>query len=713
MRKRFSLLVVFLLLLTLSLGATVARGQSGPDTSDARVDADVWEALQAHGRADVLILLNPQPDLSPARNIMDKTARGQWVYDTLRAAAIPAQAPLRAQLERMGLAYRPFWIVNAVQTTLSSAQIEQVLAQPHVRQIVLNKSFRVVEPFPAHPFAPDSVSTVEWGVNRVNAPWVWDQGVTGRNVVVAGQDTGYMWDHVALKYDYRGNNVHPGTPPNHNYNWHDSIHAIDPHNSGSNPCGLDSPEPCDDHGHGTHTMGTMLGNDLNQADPNWPEGAAHAIGIAPGAKWIGCRNMERGWGQPSTYIECFQWFAAPWPIGGDPATDGDPAKAPDVINNSWGCPSSEGCVGPEIEPAMNAAIDAGIVVVVSAGNSGSSCSSVGDPPAIYPRSFAVGATDSSDSLAYFSSRGPVTYNGQTFRKPDISGPGVGVTSSYYNGGYTTMQGTSMAGPHVAGVTALLLSAQPSLKGRVEMTEQILMRTADPKTTSDGCGGDSNSDVPNNSFGWGIVNARSAIESLSLPATLSGVVTDTFTGSYVAGATVALHPLGQPGTTISTTLTNAAGAYDFSGIDWGEYEISLSLAGYDDAQASPIYVVGGKTTQQDVGMNPQPQALTDLTITNAAPDILLSWTHQESLVDHYEVWRALDAPYFQPDGEGVKLGEVAAGALGASLVFTDTVSPLGDPNQQGSYLVLGVSAAGARATPQMHKGEFDFSLTPGD
>jgi len=699
----FSALILALLLVT----PTITRGQAGPD---ARVDASVWAQLDVEGSADVLIFLSPRPDLSPARRIMDKTERGQWVYDTLRAAARQGQAPIKAELKRMGLDFRSYWIANAVWVRVDKPQLERLLKVPHVISMALDRPFRIVEPFPAEPFNSENAENIEWGVDRVNAPWAWDQGITGSGVVVAGQDTGYQWNHPALVRAYRGFDPNDPTHPDHNYNWHDSIHN-DIGGNGTNPCGFDSSEPCDDHGHGTHTMGTMIGNDMDPGDPAWPAGATNAIGIAPAAKWMACRNMEEGDGRPSTYIECFEWFTAPWPIGGDPDNDGDPGKAPDVINNSWGCPPSEQCNGPEIEPAMNAAIDAGIVVVVSAGNAGSGCSSVNDPPAIYPRAFAVGATDSGDNLASFSSRGPVTYNGDTYRKPDISGPGVGVRSAYPTNSYTSMSGTSMAGPHVAGVTALLLSADPTLKGRVEMTEQILMRTADPKTSTQGCGGDGASDVPNNNFGWGIVNAQSAIESLSQPGTLTGVITDTFDGRAVSGATVALHPLGQPGVTISTTVTSVGGAYDFTNIDWGEYEISVSQSCFADSESGPVYVVGGKTTTQDLALSAVPSTLADVDIGITGSDIQLAWTHEDASIVSYQVWRALDDFYFSPDSAGSNLGDVASGAVGGDLSFTDASSPLGS-TQQGSYLVLGVDGDGCRARPAPRRGEFDFMLTPG-
>ena len=151
----------------------------------------------------------------------------------------------------------------------------------------------------------------------------------GRTIVVAGADTGIRWTHNALKPHYRG---WDGANANHNYNWHDSIH-----DSVGNPCGNDSPEPCDDFFHGTHTIGTAIGDD----------GGSNQIGMAPGAKWIGCRNMDQGNGTPARYIECMEFFLAPYPLSCTP-NEGDPTKAPDITNNSWGCPPSEGCVGEHV-----------------------------------------------------------------------------------------------------------------------------------------------------------------------------------------------------------------------------------------------------------------------------------------------------------------------------------------------------------------------------
>src|SRR5438045_1946981 len=175
--------------------------------------------------------------------------------------------------------------------------------------------------------------------------------------------------------------------------------------------------PCDDSGHGTHTTGTTIGDD----------GAGNQVGVAPGAKWIGCRNMDQGNGTPATYTECFQFFIAPTDLSN---SNPNPTLRPHVMNNSWGCPASEGCTTrAELETIVNNTQAAGIFVVVSAGNSGPGCSTVSDAPAIYDAASSVGAIDINNTLASFSSRGPSTFYNPTLLKPLISAPGVNVRSS--------------------------------------------------------------------------------------------------------------------------------------------------------------------------------------------------------------------------------------------------------------------------------------------
>lgn len=472
----------------LLLAAQAAAGESSPQT-------------------EMLVMLVQQADLSGAQAIADKTAKGTFVYEQLTAVAQQSQAPLLAQLAAMGITeIRPFWITNMVLVRGDLDTIATIAQRDDVAYLYANPQIAldVLPPLPESGLketAVGTVSAVEWNIGKIGADLAWAAGFTGQGVVIGGQDTGYDWDHPALINQYRG---WGGSAADHNYNWHDAIHTL----TFANICGVDTVEPCDDFSssHGTHTMGTMVGNNLPPTDPNWPTAAENAIGVAPGAKWIGCRNMEIGNGTPARYTECYEWFVAPYPLGGDPMTDGDPSKAPHVINNSWGCPPSEGCSAAILEAVANNVRAAGIVTVHAAGNSGSACGTVQDPAATYAASFTVGATDSSDAIASFSSRGPSTFDGGL--KPDIVAPGVNISSTVRvtSGSYGLNSGTSMAAPHVAGLVALLISAKPTLAGDVDAIEAIMRDTAVPLTSSQGCGGDAVDAVPNNVFGYGRIDA---------------------------------------------------------------------------------------------------------------------------------------------------------------------------------------------------------------
>jgi subtilisin family serine protease len=266
------------------------------------------------------------------------------------------------------------------------------------------------------------------------------------------------------------------------------------------------------------------------------DGGDNRVGMAPQAKWIACRNMAQGAGVVPSYLDCMQWFIAPTKVDGQGP---DPSKAPHVINNSWGC--VEGCPPPALQDTLRASRAAGIFYAVSAGNDGQSplgvaktgvtiCSSLNFPLARYPEAFTVGATDHrTDTIAYFSSRGAVLGDPTAptgLRKPDITAPGVSIRSSVRNGGYASFSGTSMAGPHVAGMVALLISANPRLAGMVDRLEDIIEQTAVRKTTTEGCGLDSPTAIPNNTYGWGRIDALKAVLEALPPTAVNDTAATT-------------------------------------------------------------------------------------------------------------------------------------------------------------------------------------------
>jgi serine protease AprX len=470
--------------------------------SKARISPQVVAETADGQTTSVVILLAEQADLSAAYEISDQDARGWFVYQTLTEHAARTQVELKSLLNSRNIPYQSFWVANMLVASADRALVEVLTARADVARIDSNGPARWIEdPVTAKPVvSPSAANSVEWGVANVNAPGVWAQGFTGQGIVVADLDTGVRWTHNALKSKYRGWN---GSTADHNYNWHDSIH------SGGGSCGPNVSVPCDDEGHGTHTTGTMVGDD----------GSGNQIGVAPGAKWIGCRNMDEGAGTPATYTECFQFAIAPTDSSGNNA---NPAVRPHIVNNSWGCPAEEGCTTrAELETIVNNTEAAGIFVSVSAGNAGPGCSTVFDPPAIYGASFSVGAIDITNILANFSSRGPSTFYTPNLLKPNISAPGVAVRSCYRtsDSSYITQSGTSMASPHVVGVVALLWSAHPEISRNIAATRALLQNTANPNVTLNSpqtCGGVSSTQIPNNSFGYGRVDALAALNGFVAP-----------------------------------------------------------------------------------------------------------------------------------------------------------------------------------------------------
>jgi subtilisin family serine protease len=475
-------------------------------------------------QAEFFVVLADQADLSAAANLPTKAEKGQFVFQTLSSKAQTTQRPILQWLRERGLEHQSFYIVNGILVKGTREVAEALAARPDVARVEGNPRIDNHLPKPdAYTDAPSNVqrpATIEPGVNYTHAPQVWALGSTGQGIVVADADTGQRWTHNALKPHYRG---WDGMNADHDYNWHDSIH-----DSVGNVCGNDSPFPCDDQAHGTHTTGTMVGDD----------GQGNQIGMAPGAKWIGCRNMDANFGTPARYMECMQWFIAPTRINGN---DPDPTKAPDITNNSWECPPSEGCSANTLQTAVEAQAAAGIMMVSAAQNSGPNCSTVQNPPGLYEATYTAGALNTgTDTIAGFSSRGPVTADGSNRIKPDISAPGTNTRSctNASDTSYANFSGTSMATPHIAGAMALLWSAVPSLRHQLAASRDALNNSA-VHIASTLCGA---AGPPNNVYGWGRVDILAAVGG--------GTPTPTPTASPTATAT----PTATPTATATASAT---------------------------------------------------------------------------------------------------------------------------------------------------------------
>jgi len=497
-RKIIPTLIILILFMNWAGRSIAASRESESVPWENKVNSQVMDGIQ-RGETEFLVIMKDQADLSHAADLKSKEEKGKFVYLTLTKYAENNQKLVRTTLDELGVKYRPFWIANMLWVHGDLGAVQQIAQLGSVSRIESNPLIPIKDPEVSLSVErPLTISGIEWNIGIINAPEVWALGHTGEGIVIGGQDTGYDWDHPALKSKYRG---WDGSTADHNYNWHDAI------TSGGGRCGANSNEPCDDHDHGTHTMGTMVGDD----------GGSNQIGVAPGATWIGCRNMNEGWGTPATYTECYEWFIAPYDLTGD-SSDADPTKAPHVINNSWSCPSVEGCTYPDILLTVVQNVRAaGIVTVHSAGNEGAACETRAEPAAIYQESFTIGATNNGNSIASFSSRGPVTVDGSDRLKPNVVAPGVNIRSSVPGTGYESeWNGTSMAAPHVTGLIALLLSANPSLIGQVDRIENIIEASSVQLTSTENCSGVLGSSIPNNTYGWGRVDAYAAVlESLKL------------------------------------------------------------------------------------------------------------------------------------------------------------------------------------------------------
>ncbi|MEV4718305.1 S8 family serine peptidase [Micromonospora noduli] len=416
--------------------------------------------------------LSDLPAAAPGRAGRD--ARAAEVYRRLVTTAEQSQSDLLRGLNRLRLDPVSYYLVNAVEVDGGPAVRAWLAGRPEVARVLVSQRLRPL-PAPAgqnRGTAPRPTGP-EWNIRQIGADRVWSQlRVTGTGIVVGSSDSGVDGTHPALRAGFRGGDD----------SWYDPWD--------------DTRSPTDQGGHGTHTVGSAVGRD--------------GIGVAPDAQWVGCVNLDRNLGSPAHYLDCLQFMLAPFPAGGDPFTDGRPERAPQVLTNSWGCPPIEGCDQRVLRPATAALDAAGIFVVAAAGNTGPWCASIDDPPAPYPDVLTVGAVDSQRRVAEFSSRGPVPGGSG---KPDVLAPGVGVVSAMPGGTYAALDGTSMATPQVAGVVALMWSANPALVGDVIRTRQILRDTATSATPtyrsdspSDACGG------PSNVTGAGQVDAYAAVRA---------------------------------------------------------------------------------------------------------------------------------------------------------------------------------------------------------
>ncbi|WP_273852181.1 S8 family peptidase [Guptibacillus spartinae] len=513
-RRIVMLFACFILLITSFIQpAMQVKAGNEPSVSmkkeSDRINQKVTKAFEKNEKVTFLIKFAEQADTTKAAKEAKDTAKEKKltsfqaeitlrsaVVNALRSTAIETQQEVITYLEHQeqkGNAedIKSFYIVNGMAVTATKKVMKHLASLPEVEKILPNE-IRQIQPTPektktkakSKAQITTETNSIEWNIDRVGAPEVWNMGIDGTGTVIANIDTGVQWDHPALMEQYRG---YSAEGVDHEFNWFDAVSGEE--------------APYDDIAHGTHTMGTMVGVE--------PDGS-NQIGVAPGAKWIAVKAFSEEGGSDIDLLEAGEWIIAPKDAEGNP----HPEKAPDVVNNSWGGgPGLDEWYRPMVQNWRNA----DIFPEFSAGNT--TLFNPGGPesiatPANYPESFATGATDINDSLGSFSLQGPSPYDEI---KPDVSAPGVNIRSavpgSNYEGGWN---GTSMAAPHVSAIVALLRQADPSLT--VDEIEDIFLNSVTPLTD------DEFPDSPNNGYGYGLVNAFDAVSSvISGLGTLKGEV----------------------------------------------------------------------------------------------------------------------------------------------------------------------------------------------
>lgn len=415
------------------------------------------------------------------------------VVSELKATSLESQQTVKEFLEQevtKGNAedITSYYIVNGIAVTATKEVANKIAMFPEVEKVLPNETRQLFTTKAKNAVTPKAeVANVEWNIERVKAPEVWRMGIDGAGTVVASIDTGVQWDHPALKEKYRGYNKATGQV-SHDFNWFDATAG--------------RATPYDDIEHGTHVTGTMVGSEPN---------GANQIGVAPGAKYIAVKAFTSAGGTDADLLEAAQWILAPTDANGNARVD----MAPDIVNNSWGGGPGLDEWYREVVANWRAAeifpeFSAGNTTLSNPGGAGSVAA-----PANYPEAFATGATDINNKVGSFSLRGPSPY---AEIKPDISAPGVNIRSSIPGGGYEGgWNGTSMAGPAVSGVAALLRQVNANLT--VDEMEEILLNTANPLTDSQ------YPITPNHGYGYGLVDAYEAVSSVVTGiGTLKGQVT---------------------------------------------------------------------------------------------------------------------------------------------------------------------------------------------
>jgi len=673
-------LAAVLAVAALGTGFGSLAAQAPPGAGPAYIEPELQAALQAQGQANLFVMFRERADLRGAQQ-MGWSQRGEHVYRALENAAQRSQARVRAGLDAERIPYTSFAINNSIYIpNATQALADELIRNPEVEYLRLERIHPLPEPVQVTPDDAVINATTAWGLTDTKATSVWSLGYQGAGIKVANIDTGVQYNHPALDQAYAcaGN-------PSSSACWYD-------------PTGTYT-TPGDNNGHGTHTMGTMVGDDDSTL--------TYIVGMAPDATWIACKGCSTTSCADSTLTACANWILSP---------GGSTANRPNIVNNSWGGGGGDSWYLSYVT-AWRAA---GIFPAFSAGNSGSSCSTIGSP-GDYQESLASAAHDSSRIIASFSSRGPSAFGHDPYTKPNISAPGVSVCSSIPTSSWScSYSGTSMASPHTAGAVALIWQACPSLNGNIDGTFQLLQNTSDSPPAGN-CG--EPGDGGNYTYGYGYLNALAAVNSCANPGPTSTptntptpapvqpilLVDDDANAAYQSYFTAALNSLGRgydtwtvytQGSPSAATLQAHQIVIWFTGNDY-----STTLTSTDIANLTTYLSGGGKLfiTGQDIGYDIRSDAFYGSTLhaTYVADDTNVTTLTGADIMAGADVTiSGGDGASNQTYPSAISLGSGAVGLYD----YTGTTYTWGALRWEGTYRVVyfsfgfeAISAAAARAT----------------
>jgi|GEM_PF-2082458 len=424
--------------------------------------------------------------------------RGE-VVQNMRKKAENEKADLKRELRSMrGVEVKnEWWITSALLVKAEAKKLEKIALRDDVKRIHENFEVTILgrPSLEGGGVETRSESDFTWGLERVNIPKIWEMGFTGsEDVKVAVLDSGLDITHPDLEGKLYTSDENDDTYPGGWAEFDSDGKEVD----GSEP--HETYHPLYNEGHGTHVSGTVVGGGKS----------GEYIGVVPDTSLAHGLVLPQGGGTFSQIIGGMEWAVTPKEEGGAEA---------DVVNMSFG---ADGYLEEMEEPVENIK-NAGAIPVGAIGNSGEGV--VSSPGAVY-ETLAIGASDSGDDIAGFSSGGVVEDEREEtpseYIKPDFVAPGVGVKSALPDdnpeGDYGYWDGTSMAAPHVAGVVALMLEVMEEKEDPYEKIYKTLKETAEYYENGVTL---NNEEDKNTRYGYGVINAHEAIRSLrpifTLPA----------------------------------------------------------------------------------------------------------------------------------------------------------------------------------------------------